>query len=128
MNIVGTFINNGEFRDIHDVSEVNMGTPGEAKTESSMQSPVHLNSTTGTKIDFIRVMNTLYELGFFTNERGGRITKKDFFTNIGQAVNIDLSKYDKDLSRSTADSTALDKHLRVFENMRQKMIDIFNSK
>ena len=53
---------------------------------------------------------------------------KDFFTSMGQAVNIDLSKYDKDLSRSTADSTALEKHLRVFDNMRQKMIDIFNSK
>lgn len=128
MNIVGTFINNGEYRDIHEVGAVNMGAQAETKEEGNTTSPVHLNSTIGTKIDFIRVMNTLYELGFFTNEQGGKITKKDFFTSIGQAVNIDLSKYDKDLSRSTADSTALEKHLRVFDNMRQKMIDIFNSK
>ena len=131
MNIVGTFVNNGEYREVHDVSEVNM-TAAELSDNRQEQhvvvSNIHLNSATGKKIDFIRVMNSLYELGFFLNSQGSRITKKEFFTTIGKAVNIDLSKYDKDLSRSTSDSTALDKHLCIFDDMRQKMIEIFNSK
>lgn len=45
---------------------------------------------------------------------------------MGQAMNMDLSGYDKDLSRSLSDSTKLEKHLRIFENMLQKMTDIFN--
>ncbi len=93
-----------------------------------VKSGVCLSQAKGMKIDFIRVMNALYELGFFQSGQGGRLTKKEFFTTIGQAVNVDLSNYDKDLSRSTADSTALEKHLRVFDDMRQKMTEIFNSK
>ncbi len=131
MNIVGTFINNGEYREVHDVNEVNIAASelsDNRQRQHVIVSNIHLNSATGKKIDFIRVMNTLYELGFFLNSQGSRITKKEFFTTIGKTVNIDLSKYDKDLSRSISDSTALDKHLCIFNDMRQKMIDIFNSK
>ena len=131
MNIVGTFVNNGEYREVHDVQQVTIAssTISSASEQKPMErSHVHLNPTTGMKIDFIRVMNTLFELGFFQTAQGGRLTKKEFFTTIGQAVNIDLSNYDKDLSRSTADSTALEKHLRVFDDMRRKMTEIFNSK
>lgn len=56
------------------------------------------------------------------------MTKKEFFITMGQAMNIDLSDYDKDLSRSLSDSTKLEKHTRLFEEMKQKMIEIFNSK
>ena len=89
---------------------------------------IRLNPAKGMKIDFIRVMNALYELGFFQTPVGGRLTKKDFFSTIGQAVGIDLSEYDKDLSRSLTDSTALEKHLRIFDDMLRKMTEIFNSK
>ena len=47
---------------------------------------------------------------------------------MGKAMNVDLSDYDKDLSRSMSDSTKLDKHLKTFDEMREKMIDIWNSK
>ena len=91
------------------------------------QSPVHLSSTRGTKIDFIRVINCLYELGFFTDDKGGRIAKKDVMTALGAAVGIDLTSYDNDLSRSLSDSTKLEKHLAIFERMRVKMEEVFNA-
>ncbi|MBQ9203245.1 MAG: hypothetical protein IJ155_03270 [Prevotella sp.] len=131
MNIVGTFVNNGEYREVHDVQQVTIAssTVSSASEQKPLgQTPVFLNAAKGMKIDFIRVMNALYEPGFFQTAQGGRLTKKEFFTTIGQAVNIDLSNYDKDLSRSTADSTALEKHLRVFDDMRRKMTETFNSK
>ena len=109
-----------------EVASDNMGAapaPSEAKAES----PVHLSTTRGTKIDFIRVVNSLCELGFFTDDKGGRISKKDVMTALGNAVNVDLTDYQNDLSRSLSDSTKLEKHLVIFDRMRDKMEEVFNS-
>lgn len=92
------------------------------------KSKVYLNSRKGAKLDLIRIINTLYELGFFTDEAGSKIQKKIVFTTIGKSLNIDLSSYDKDLSRSLSDSTALDKHLKIFNDMLTCMTNVFNSK
>ena len=67
-------------------------------------------------------------MGMVTGENGNKLLKKDFFTAMGRALNVDLSNYDNDLARSLSDSTALDKHLKVFIEMREKMEEIFNSK
>ena len=91
-------------------------------------SPVYLaKEPRGFKIDLIRVINVLYMLGFFTGKNGAKVTKKEVFTAIGKALNIDLSTYDSDLSRSLSDSTALEKHLSIFDRMRQKMVEVFNN-
>ena len=89
-------------------------------------SPVFLNKNRGYKIDLIRVLNTLYELGFFTDDKGGRISKKEVMIAIGRSMNLDLSNYDNDLSRSLSDSTAEEKHLSIFKRMLNKMQEIFN--
>lgn len=108
-------------REIEPLRERIMSQP-----TSTGKSPVYLTERTGAKIDIIRVLNVLYEMGTFTGENGKKISKKDFMVAMGQAMNMDLSGYDKDLSRSLSDSTKLEKHLRIFENMLQKMTDIFN--
>ena len=92
-------------------------------------SPVYLaKEPRGFKIDLIRVVNVLYMLGFFTGKNGAKVTKKEVFTAIGKALNIDLSTYDSDLSRSLSDSTALEKHLSIFDRMREKMVEVFNGR
>lgn len=93
--------------------------------EASNASPVHLSTTRGTKIDFIRVVNCLYELGFFADDKGGKINKKDVMIALGKVVNVDLTEYNNDLSRSLSDSTKLEKHLAIFDRMKQKMEDVF---
>lgn len=92
-----------------------------------VESPVHLSTTRGTKIDFIRVVNSLYELGFFTDDKGGKINKKDVMIAVGKAVNIDLTEYQNDLSRSLSDSTKLEKHLTIFDRLKEKMTEVFNN-
>ena len=91
------------------------------------ESPVYLSAARGTKIDLIRVVNCLYELGFFTDDKGGRISKKVVMIAIGKALNIDLSEYQNDLSRSLSDSTKLEKHLTIFDRLKEKMKEVFNS-
>jgi len=91
-------------------------------------SSVTLSKEKGTKIDYIRIINAMYESGMFIKEGKGRLTKKEVFHAFGTAVNIDLTDYDKDLSRALGDSTSLDKHTRIFDELKDKMIEVFNSK
>lgn len=108
-------------------SQPSRGEETKDASGNTAYSPVHLSTARGTKIDFIRVVNCLYELGFFTDDKGGRISKKEVMTALGSAVNVDLSTYDNDLSRSLSDSTKLDKHLAIFERLRAKMEEVFNN-
>lgn len=98
-----------------------------AANVESPQSPIHLSTARGTKIDFIRVMNSLYELGFFTDDKGGKISKREVMIAVGKAVNVDLAEYQNDLSRSLSDSTKLEKHLAVFDRLKEKMEEVFNN-
>ena len=61
-------------------------------------------------------------------EKQNKISKKEVFETLGRFLNIDLSNFHNDLSRSLTDSTALEKHLKIFEDMENKMENIFNSK
>ena len=96
--------------------------------ETYTESPIYLSTAKGQKIDLIRVLNVMFEQGRFKGKDGAKLTKKDFFTEIGHTLHVDLSNYDNDLSRSMSDSTKLEKHLKPFEDMKLKMIDIWNKK
>jgi hypothetical protein len=106
----------------------NPKSPVDTNATSPEASKIHLSKKKGMKVDYIRVINCLYELGFFKDDNGKDVTKKDVFAAFGAAVNQDLSDYCKDLSRSLSDSTALDKHLKIFDLMKEKMTGIFNAK
>jgi hypothetical protein len=100
----------------------------EDRDEPQTESSIYLSTAKGQKIDLIRVLNVMYEQGRFTGKDGAKLTKKDFFVEAGRTFHVDLSNYDKDLSRSLSDSTKLEKHLKPFEDMKMKMIEIWNSK
>ena len=91
-------------------------------------SPVYLAKRKGNKIDLIRIANAIYELGMVEDANGGRLTKKEYMIAFGKAFNIDLSDYDKDLSNSMASSVAFEKQTRIFDDMKVKHQEIYNSK
>lgn len=96
--------------------------------EKGAGSSVYLSPVRGKKIDFIRVVNVLYELGLFTDKEGVRCTKKEAFLAFGRAVNLDLSNYNKDLSRALNDTTTRERQFQIFKDMRQKMAEIYQDK
>lgn len=106
-------------------SSVSVSENGEEKGAGSS---VYLSPVRGKKIDFIRVVNVLYELGLFTDKDGVRCTKKEAFQAFGRAVNLDLSNYNKDLSRALNDTTTRERQLQIFKDMRQKMAEIYQDK
>ena len=107
------------------LSSVSVSENGEEKGAGSS---VYLSPVRGKKIDFIRVVNVLYELGLFTDKDGVRCTKKEAFRAFGKAVNLDLSNYNKDLSRALNDTTTRERQLQIFKDMRQKMAEIYQDK
>ena len=111
----------------NDDPSTQLRTGSDNENNVSSTSPVHLSTIRGTKIDFIRVVNSLYELGFFTDDKGGKISKKEVMIAVGKAVNVDLSEYQNDLSRSLSDSTKLEKHLTIFDRLKDKMVEVFNN-
>lgn len=109
-------------------SSVSSASASEKEEEKGGGSSVYLSPVRGKKIDFIRVVNVLYELGLFTDKDGVRCTKKEAFLAFGKAVNLDLSNYNKDLSRALNDTTTRERQLQIFKDMRLKMAEIYNDK
>lgn len=109
-------------------SSVSSASTSEKEEERGGGSSVYLSPVRGKKIDFIRVVNVLYELGLFTDKDGVRCTKKEAFRAFGKAVNLDLSNYNKDLSRALNDTTTRERQLQIFKDMRQKMAEIYQDK
>ncbi len=100
----------------------------EPESHGKKPSPVHLNKKKGNKLDIIRVFNALYELGKFVDDKGDKLTKKDYFIAVGEFMNVDLEHYDKDLSNSMSSSVAYDKQTRIYDEMKEKHQEIYNSK
>ena len=113
-------------------SSVSSSSPSVSVSENGEEkgagSSVYLSPVRGKKIDFIRVVNVLYELGLFTDKDGVRCSKKEAFRAFGRAVNLDLSNYNKDLSRALNDTTTRERQLQIFKDMRQKMAEIYQDK
>ena len=87
---------------------------------------IFLSKERGRRLDMIRVINSIFELGFFVDENGRKSNKKDVFIVMGHAMNVDFSNYSHDLSSSLTDSTSMNKHLKIFEDMLDMMKKIFN--
>lgn len=119
----------GSFSGSFSVSPSGSSVSASEKEEERVGgSSVYLSPVRGKKIDFIRVVNVLYELGLFTDKDGVRCTKKEAFLAFGKAVNLDLSNYNKDLSRALNDTTTRERQLQIFKDMRLKMAEIYNDK
>jgi hypothetical protein len=102
----------------------------QAEQATSTQPPesnLRLSTQKGVKINFIRLINCLCELSFFTDEKGNDITKKEVFQTFGQAVNQDFSKFHNDLSASKAAANSDMRNITAFcDNVHSKMLKINN--
>ena len=89
-------------------------------------SKLYLNPEKGRKLNIIRIILVLWDMGYFVDEHGRKAKKKDAYENFGSLLNTDFSHFNSDISASLADGSSMDKHIRVFEEMLEKMKQIFN--
>ena len=59
---------------------------------------VKLNAGTGRKLDFLRVLVALHEAGYFTDEVGGQIDRKDVFAAFSEVLGLNLDRANANLS------------------------------
>ena len=95
------------------------------ETFTMSASEVHLSTKKGFKVNFIRVLNCLCELSFFTDKKGNNITKKEIFDTFGRTINQDLSTFHNDLSvTKSAANSDMKNSLAVFEQLHTKQQEI----
>lgn len=91
----------------------------------SLNSNLRLSRKKGFKVNFIRVINILFRLSFFTNKEGNNITKKEVFEAFGRAINQDLSSFQNHLSATkSAANSDMRNTLVIFEEMHAKQQEI----
>jgi hypothetical protein len=88
-------------------------------------SSIQLSTKKGIKVNFIRVMNCLFELSFFTDRNGADVTKKELFDTLGKAFNHDFAKFQNDLSAGKAAANAdMKSTLTIYEQMLSKQQEL----
>ena len=106
---IDTLNNNGVINDFSLHQEVSMPVrmpyPESWKKEYEKEhgkraahKAVRLNAGAGRKLDFLRVLVALHEAGYFTDEVGGQIDRKDIFAAFGEVLGLDLDRANANLS------------------------------
>lgn len=107
--------------------ELDRHLPDEASEANSAKSKFHLKNKKGRKTDFVRVMNVLLEMGFFTDADGDQAKKAEFFQALGKLLNENFKDYQNLLSTTKGASVADQKALtKVFEEMLDKQKSIIS--
>ena len=111
-----------------DGTQVHIGNCTQSITsEHSENLPkLFLNAEKGTKMEIIRIFYVIAEMCLIVDESGRKAKKKDIFQFLSFMLNADFSNFSRDLSNSLADGSSMNKHLKVFDEMRDKMENIFN--
>jgi hypothetical protein len=111
---------------ITEMCQIEMDRIKQQQELEAMKKPyagnIYLSADKGKKINFIRVINALYELRFFQDDQGQIPTKETVMITIGKALGIDLSSYDADLSQAFNTGNA-DKNTTIFRQMIEKTED-----
>ncbi len=73
-------------------------------------------------IDYIRVINAMFELGYFVDKTGGKLNKGEFFVKIGKVLGLDFSHYSTNLSKSITESNDYAEGVtdKLFKDLRDK--------
>ena len=88
---------------------------------------IFLNQKVFTKIDYIRIIYTLVKMKAFIKEDGTYPYIKDIINLFGKTIGLDLSEYQKDLSKALK-NPHIEPNIEIFEKMTNKMTAIHTSK
>ena len=80
------------------------------------------------KIDFIRVIYTLNELGFFVRQDGKKAKKADVFEAFGKAVDISLDSFSQDWFMQFERPHDISRVVEIFHEMERAMNQIIKKK
>lgn len=80
--------------------------------------PVRLNMGAGRKLDFLRIVLAMHEMGFFTDVAGGEVDRQDVFNAFGDALGMDFERANANLSEGM-NHWSPDKRAEVFSMLEK---------
>lgn len=80
--------------------------------------PVKLNAGAGRKLDFLRIVLAMHEMGFFTDVAGGEVDRQDVFNAFGDALGMDFDRANANLSEGM-NHWSPDKRAEVFSMLEK---------
>ncbi len=126
---IDTLNNNGVINDFSLHQEVSMPArmpyPESWKKEyekeqgkKAAHKPVRLNMGAGRKLDFLRIVLAMHEMGFFTDVAGGEVDRQDVFNAFGDALGMDFDRANANLSEGM-NHWSPDKRAEVFSMLEK---------
>ncbi len=105
---------------IAEMCQIEMDRIKQQQELEAMKKPyagdIYLSGEKGKKINFIRVINGLYELRYFQDAQGQIPSKETVMVTLGKALGVDLSTYDSDLSQAFGTGNC-EKNTAIFKQM-----------
>ncbi|MCC6412005.1 MAG: hypothetical protein IT270_10125 [Saprospiraceae bacterium] len=93
--------------------------PGSPAIQPMQQdSGLRLSTRKGAKIDLIRIVNAMWELGFFKDQDELKPNKLKVMKAVGTLFGLDLSNYDKDLSQAFQ-TTNTENNIKIFRELEE---------
>lgn len=90
-------------------------------------SKIFFNKNSYSNTDLLRVLNAMYEAGFFVDEFGAnKVTKTELFRVFGDVLHIDLRNASKLLSAAKVVNNDSDANTEIFDILKKKSKDYFS--
>jgi hypothetical protein len=78
-----------------------------------------------SKIDYIRIINALYELRCFQNKDETYPNKIDVMTAFGNLINIDLSDFSNNINKAFNSNVSIEQNIEIFDKLQKKTKDLY---
>lgn len=122
---INNFQNSSQHKSTANV-QPQIATPAETNSQATCPEvkPIRLNPDVD-KIDFIRVINAMCELRFFTTPTGLIANKKDVFNAFGNLLKKDFSRYSNNLSAAVGTSSSNEDSAteNIFELLKKTAVE-----
>lgn len=79
---------------------------------------IRFNDATGNRINFYRVILSLFKCGFFMDPKGGKTTMKDVFESFGKMLGDDFKGFHKNLSEASKDNDDSKAPTAIFDELK----------
>lgn len=100
-----------------------------AAESAQKENVITLDLDTIDKVNYYRVLNVLFEMGFFKRRDGKKLLKKETFEQHGQFLGMDFSNFQGDLGAAKASANRdMASAYKVFDEMRKKQEALMTKK
>lgn len=114
-----------EIEKIDDLASLRSSAAESAQKENV----ITLDLDTIDKVNYYRVLNVLFEMGFFKRRDGKKLLKKETFEQHGQFLGMDFSNFQGDLGAAKASANRdMASAYKVFDEMRKKQEALMTKK